>query len=80
MSSGDFRASYCEELHGYIMDEFHHYRETNKIEEIEIKMDGSLMSILIGKAKIRLYELRPEAKMSGFYEIKETFGCLTEKP
>ena len=68
MSSGNYKPAFCETFHSYIMEEFHKWREVNKI-PINAVLNGAELNTVIATAKSRLYNERPQAIDAGFEDL-----------
>ena len=68
MSTGNYKASYVEEMHSLLIDEFHAYRNDNNL-PVEFMIDGMMFAEIIVRAKAKLYANRPDAKQAGELEV-----------
>lgn len=68
MSYGNWKPAFCEQLHSYIIEEFHIYRKENNL-PIDFVINGSILSNILVRAKKKLYSERPEAKKAGFEDL-----------
>jgi len=65
MSTGNYEPAFCEDLHGKILNEFHLWRKEHNLKP-DVLLDGIVLTQIIGRAKIKLYDQRPEAKNAGY--------------
>jgi hypothetical protein len=68
MSYGNYKAPYVEDLHLRLINEFHKYRKEQGL-PIEFPIDGITFSEIVRRAKVSLYQDRPDAEISGGDEL-----------